>query len=78
MLFTVVFPAPPSVSPNAPVIEPALLIVSVPASELIRVALPSVMSPAKLFAPLIFRKAPSVATPVPFSVSGSASVMMLF
>ena len=46
MLAIVVFPAPPTVRPKAPVIVPAWLRVKVPASELIRVAAPSVTRPA--------------------------------
>ena len=46
MLVTVMLPAPPRVrSKPAPVMVPALLRVSVPASEFIRVALPSVTRP---------------------------------
>ena len=47
MLLMMVFPAPPTVKSRvAPVIVPAWLRVKVPASELIRVAAPSVTRPA--------------------------------
>ena len=46
-----------------------------PASELIRVALPNVIVPEKVLLPLIFLKAPSVETPVPFRVKALLTLM---
>ena len=63
-------PAPPSVSACAPEILPDS--VSVPASELMRVAEPSVMAPAMLLTPDRLRSAPPAAMPVPFRVRASA------
>ena len=41
-------------------------------AALMRVALPKVMAPEKELLPLMFRNAPSLATPVPFRVNASA------
>ena len=75
-LLIVVVPAPPTVRPKPdPVIVP-VLIVSKPASELIREFVPSVTVPAQTLVPLIFRRAPSLLTPDPFSVSPSPVTVM--
>ena len=50
--------------------------VSVPESEAIRVSLSMEMGPTKVLSLLIFRRAPSLLTPPPLRVSGSAAVVM--
>ena len=73
---TAVLPAPPKVrSKVAPVIGLPEAKVKVPASELIRAAEPSVTTPDTVLAPTTLRKAPPPRTPVPLSVSASATVM---
>ncbi len=70
----VTLPVPPTVSAcPVPVLVP--LSVSVPESELMRVAPPSVMAPLKVLLPLMLRSAPSSAIPVPLSVRASVTVM---
>ena len=70
-----VFPDPPMVSPNPlPVIVPALLMVRLPESELICEAAPSVISPAKVLSPEMFRKAPAALIPVPLRFRASAPI----
>ena len=63
----VVFPEPPTVRPNPPLMPPVES-VKRPASELIRALLPNVIVPEKVLLPLIFLKAPSFEIPVPFKV----------
>ncbi len=70
----VTLPAPPTVSScPVPVLVP--LSVRVPASELIREALPSVIAPLNVLLPLVLRNAPPPEIPVPLSVRASATVM---
>ena len=64
------FPLPPSVNPKvAPLMAVPELSVRVPASELMREALPSVMGTEQVLASARLRKAPPLAMPVPFKVS---------
>ena len=76
---TVMLPAPPSVRLYVPAIAlPAETSnVSVPESELIRVALCSVIAPENVLLFSTFRSAPPLETPVPFRYSGSAAVVIV-
>ena len=74
-LVIVTFPAPLSVKRKPPLFTLPLS-VNVPESELIVLAEPKVIAPAKLLLPLIFRNAPSLAMPEPFNVSVSVPTAM--
>ena len=68
-VLTRMLPAPPKVRFCASSMAVALFSVSVPESELMRTALPSVIAPANVLSFKTFRSAPPLETPVPFSVS---------
>ena len=68
-----VFPAPASVSPNAPLIPVAPPSVRVSESEPIVDALASVIGPVQVLLPETFCNAPPVLMPVLFRVNGSAA-----
>ena len=72
-------PAPPNVRLCVPVIisPEARSNVSVPESELIRVAAARVIAPAKVLLFCLFKRAPAELTPVPERFSGSAAVVMV-
>ncbi len=70
----VVAPAPPTVSASpVPVMPPVS--VSVLASELIRLSLPSVIAPDTVLLVAVLRRAPVFEMPVPFRVMASATVI---
>ena len=72
----VVLALPPTVKANpVPVIPPVS--VSVPLSELIRVAAPRVIAPLMELVPEMFRRAPALEMPVPLSVRASAPIEIL-
>ena len=72
-----VLPAPPTVRPRpAPLILPET--VSVPASELMRLAVTRATVPVQVLAPEMLRSAPSLEMPVPFKVRVSPVTVMLF
>ena len=69
-------PAPVSVRRKPPLVN-APLKVSVPASDPIVAAEPSVIALLMLLVPLMLRSAPSLETPLPLSVNASAPTAML-
>ena len=71
---TTMFPSPPKTVLKAPPKAPVS--VSVPASELMRVAPVRVRAPAKVLAPETLRRAPELLMPPPLKVSGSARVVI--
>ena len=71
---TTMFPSPPKTVVKAPPSAPES--VSVPASELMRVAPVRVSGPAKVLAPETLRRAPELLMPPPPRVSGSANVVI--
>ena len=71
---TTMLPSPPNTVLKAPPSAPES--VSVPASELMRVAPVRVKAPAKVLVPETLRRAPELLMPPPPKVSGSAKVVI--